>query len=451
MIATSISRLFALLARKLSGSGFGSRFAVILSGELVQALFHFVLNIVLVRMLSQQDYGLFAMVFVCGAVGITYIRAVVAVPATLFIARSFGRPGARAYDSVFGTGALAMSLGLGLVAAAALFPVMGAGSLAAGGFIGLYMFRSYLRIVLLARKAPRVAGLSDLAYAGVGIIALLGSVYGLPAISLDHAFLALALGHGCGIAISYIALREPLRLTIRPTLWRRYRAMWRTLAWSLTGVTTNTLQGQGMTLAFALLVGPAAFAPIAATLVLFAPLRIPTNALTNMVLAEVTELLAKGQAARANRIVVRSTAVIAVGCVLYGAAMLVALPMIELHLFKGRFDHEPMNWIAAGVWLAMLVSLLYAIPRAYLEACGAFRTIAWGSATAFVIGACIMIPVLLTLPSAFALLGLIASEAFIVLWLGRAFQQAAAGNDSSARSGLAGAPLAGAALQGRAG
>ncbi len=219
----------------------------------------------------------------------------------------------------------------------------------------------------------------------------------------------------------------------------------------MTGVTTNTLQGQGMTLAFALLAGPSEFAPIAATLVLFAPLRIPTNALTNMVLAEVSELLAKGQAARANRIVVRSTAVIAVGCLVYGAAMLVALPMIELHLFKGRFEHEPMNWIAAGVWGAMLVSLLYAIPRAYLEACGAFRTIAWGSATAFVIGACIMVPVLLTLPSAFALLGLIASEAFILLWLGRAFHRVAAGNDRAARAETSGLPLGAVGLQGRAG
>ncbi len=168
-----IATLASALSRKLSGGGFGSRFAVILSGELVQALFHFVLNIALVRSLSQQDYGLFAMVFVCGAVAITYIRSVVAVPATMFIARMVGRPGAKAFDSVFGTAALAMSLGLGLIATAALFPVMGAGSMAAGAFIGLYMFRSYLRIVLLARKEPRVAGLSDLVYAGVGIASLL--------------------------------------------------------------------------------------------------------------------------------------------------------------------------------------------------------------------------------------------------------------------------------------
>lgn len=434
MIATTRARLRALLPRNSPRGGFGSRFALILSGELVQALFHFVLNIVLVRVLSQADYGLFAMVFVCGAVGITYIRAVVAVPATMFIAPCHGRPAARAYDSLFGTGAVALSLASGGLAAACLVPALGAAGLAAGAFIGLYMFRSYLRIVLLACKAPRIAGLSDLVYAAIGLLSLSVSVYAAPSVSLAQAFMALALGHGCGIAISYVALRRPLRLTLRASLWRRYRAVWRKLAWSLTGVTTNTLQGQGMTLAFAMLVGPARFAPIAATLVLFAPLRIPTNALTNMVLAEVTELLAKGQAAQASRIVMRSTAIIAAGCLAYGAAMLLALPMIERHLFKGRFDHEPMHWIAAGVFAAMLVSLLYAIPRAYLEACGAFRTIAWGSASAFLIGACIMIPVLLTMPSAFALLGLIASEAYILVWLGRAFRLIAAGRGMAGRA-----------------
>ncbi|WP_204315246.1 hypothetical protein, partial [Klebsiella pneumoniae] len=65
---------------------------------------------------------------------------------------------------------------------------------------------------------------------------------------------------------------------------------------------------------FALIAGPAAYAPIAATLVLFAPLRIPTNALTNMVLPEITGLLAGNRLEPARRLVTRSTAIIAAGC-----------------------------------------------------------------------------------------------------------------------------------------
>ena len=410
-------------------AGFGRRFAVILSGELVQSLFHFVLNIVLVRRLGLHDYGLFAIVFTSGAVGIAYVRALVAVPATLFLSRSLGRPAARGYDVVFGSGALVVSASMAALAVLLLAPAIGWGALAGGAFIGLYAFRSYLRIVLLARKAPRVAGLSDLVYAGCGLafaVVFLGDT-GLAL--LDHAFVALALAHAAGIGISYVLLREPLRITVRRSLWRRYFSLWRSLLWSLTGVTSITVQGQGLTLAFAALVGPAAYAPIAATLVLFAPLRIPTNALTNMVLPEIGGLLAAGRLRAANGLVIRSTALIGLACLVYGAVMWGLLPLIEEHLFKCRFDHEPMNWIGAGVWGVVTVSLLYAIPRAYLEASAAFRTIATGAIMAALLGFAVMIPALLMLPSAFAIGGLFASEVATAIWSGSAFRRLARGSD----------------------
>ncbi len=404
------------------GSNFGGRFAVILSGEVIQSLFHFVLNIALVRALSQQDYGYFAIIFVCGAIGITYIRAAVAVPATSFLARARTEKAARAYDALFGTAALLVACAMTALLCLVLF-LAGAGSAwSAGAFVGLYAFRSYHRIVLLARKAPRIAGAGDLVYAVVGIVSIMACIMGLDHVSPTHAFLSLAFAHACGILFAFVALRQPVRLTLKPTLWRKYLAIWRSLSWSLAGITTNTLQGQGIVLAFAALVGPSHYAPIAATLVLFAPLRIPTNALTNMSLAEVTGLLAKGRVDLARQIVVRSNVAIAAGCLVYGAAMLLMLPLIERHLFANRFDHEPMGWIAAGIWLLMLVSLLYAIPRAFLEAAGSFRTIAWGSGIGLVISFSIMIPILLTLPSAFALIGLIASETFVLLWLLRAYR-----------------------------
>lgn len=409
--------------------GFGRRFAVVLSGELTQSLFHFVLNIVLVRTLSLHDYGLFAIVFTSGAVGIAYIRALVAVPATLFLSRSLGRPAERGYDVVFGSGALAVATAMAVLATAALVPAIGWGALSGGAFVGLYAFRSYLRIVLLARKASRIAGMSDLVYAALGLCFALLILRDDRGVLLTHAFLALAIAHAVGIAVSYVALREPIRVTFRRSLWRRYLALWRTLLWSLTGVTSITVQGQGLTLAFATLVGPAAYAPIAATLVLFAPLRIPTNALTNMVLPEITGLLAAGRGRAANRLVVRSTVLVALACLAYGACMWVLLPVIEHELFRSRFNHEPMNWIGFGVWSVVTISLLYAIPRAYLEACAAFRTIATGAIVAAILGFVIMIPMLLTLPPVLALAGLAASELATAIWSGNAFRHLSRSGD----------------------
>ncbi|WP_244537235.1 hypothetical protein [Methylobacterium pseudosasicola] len=411
------SRLAATVRAGLSG-----RFAVILSGELIQSLFHFALNILLVRELGAHDYGLFAIVFTVGAVGITYIRALVAVPATLHLARSLGRPAALGYDVMFGSGAALVSVLMALVTSVALVPVIGLGALAAGAFVGLYGFRSYLRIVLLARGRPRIAGLSDLVYALCGGMFVWRGLSGEGTALLDRAFLAIALAHAIAIAVAYGALRQRLRIALHPRARARYRAIWRTLAWSLAGVTSLTVQGQGLTLLFALLAGPAAYAPIAATLVLYAPLRIPTSALMNMVLPEISGLLAAGQVQAARKLVVRHVLLIGCACVVYGLVMAATLPLIEQVLFKGRFAGEAMGWIGLGVWAVVTTSLLYAIPRAYLEASAAFRTITAGAVASAALGFALMVPLLLLLPPASALLGLLASEIATLVWSVAAFR-----------------------------
>lgn len=400
----------------------GSRFAVILSGELVQSLFHFVLNILLARELSTRDYGLFAIVFTVGAVGITYIRALLAVPATLHLARSRGRPASRGYDVMFGSGAALVSALMALAVGLALMPVIGLGALAGGAFVGLYAYRSYLRLLLVARGRPRVAGLSDLIYASCGVLFLAIDIWAEGAALLDRAFLIIALAHAVGIAIPYGTLRERLRFSLHARARARYLAVWRSLAWSLAGITSLTVQGQGLTLLLAFVIGPGAYAPIAATLVLYAPLRIATVALTNMLLPDISSLLAKGQVRQTHRIVVRSAALIGGACFVYGAMMLVVLPTIETVLFKGRFDGEPMGWIGLGVWSIVTLALLYTIPRAFLEASAAFRTITEIAVVSAVLGFVITLPALVLLPSAYALLGLAASEA-LTLWLSvRAFR-----------------------------
>lgn len=398
------------------------RFAIILSGELLQSLFHFGLNILLVRELSAHDYGLFAIVFTVGAVGITYIRALVAVPATLHLARSLGRPAARGYDVMFGSGAALVSVAMALAVGVALVPVIGLGALAAGAFVGLYGFRSYLRIVLLARGRPRIAGLSDLVYAVCGgLLVVLGMGGGGTAL-LDRAFIAIALAHAIAIAVAFGALRQRLRVSLHARARARYRAIWRTLAWSLAGVTSLTVQGQGLTLLFAVLAGPAAYAPIAATLVLYAPLRIPTNALMNMVLPEIIGLLAAGQVGAAQRLVMRHVTRIGCACLIYGVTMAALLPTIEAVLFKGRFADEPMGWIGLGVWAVVTVSLLYAIPRAYLEASAAFRIITAGAVASAALGFGLMVPLLVLLHPATALLGLLGSELATLAWSLAAFR-----------------------------
>ncbi|MBE7248549.1 MAG: hypothetical protein INR63_26690, partial [Actinomycetospora chiangmaiensis] len=92
-----------------------------------------------------------------------------------------------------------------------------------------------------------------------------------------------------------------------------------------------------------------------------------------------------------------------------------------------RFAGEPMGWIGLGVWAVVTVSLLYAIPRAYLEASADFRTITAGAVASAALGFAIMVPALLLLPPATALLGLLASELATLGWSVEAFRGRARG------------------------
>ena len=57
------------------------RFVLMIGGEAMQSGLHFVLNLVLIGLLPQREYGLFAFTMVIGGVGLTYVRGLTAMPA----------------------------------------------------------------------------------------------------------------------------------------------------------------------------------------------------------------------------------------------------------------------------------------------------------------------------------------------------------------------------------
>ena len=83
--------------------------------------------------------------------------------------------------------------------------------------------------------------------------------------------------------------------------------------------------------------------------------------------------------------------------------------------------YVPIGW-ALGVWAVVTTSLLYAIPRAYLEASAAFRTITAGAVASAALGFALMVPLLLLMPPDTALLGLLASEIATLIWSVGAFR-----------------------------
>jgi O-antigen/teichoic acid export membrane protein len=390
------------------------RFLMILGGEGLQSAFAFALNISLARTLPATLYGVFAIVVLMGGFGIIYMRALLGVPACIYIPNSRSRDAARLYAVMFGSGALIVSLLAAAVVALSLIPWYSTGALAGGAFVGALSLRHYIRMALFAQGRAILATTSDVVFTSVaaGLCALL--VWrGAGDTLLRDVFLALASAHSVAIAVALAALRQPIRLSLRRSIRRRFAAMLPSMTWSIIGVTMANIQGQGAILLLSVIAGPAAYAPIAVTMTFFSPLRITASAVKNMLQPEISDTGTPASARRATDRILGGAAVIGAVCALYGAAIIWAYPAIARIVFAGRFGDAPLERIALYVWGTASVVALYYVPLALLEVRRDFKAITVVTA----IGAAIFIPLvallLETTSPAGALAGILGSESLV--------------------------------------
>lgn len=396
------------------------RFILMLGGEVTQSAFHFGINIVLARSLSPHDYGRFAILFLVGGLALTYIRSLAGVPATITIPPRAGRRAARGFDVTFGTVAVVLSATIAAGVCAALMATSDINALAGSLFVGLWSLRSYLRLALFAKHRPAISGLGDVVFALSGTAFTVAMIHFQGAPGLDETLFALACANGLGIVASLALLREPIRLSLGRSMRRRYGAMIPTLSWSLVNVTTANVQGQGQGLLVAAIAGPAAYAPMAATFVLFSPLRLSASALINMVQPEVAGHLARGDFTLARRFALICSGLLGLGCIAYGAILLSALELIEHRLFAGQFAAAPMMLIAVAAWAIVTVSLIHAPMRILMETMQDFRPLSVIAGVSVGFGAVAVIGLLLIAQPAWSLFGVLISEVVVLagcLWM----------------------------------
>ncbi len=390
------------------------RLALMIGGEAMQSGFHFALNILLVHMLSAQDYGVFAIVMVIGGLSLTYIRSLTAMPASIWIGQSRTKSAADIFEVTFGSGATLLSTLIGLGVAILLHLWLGTGAIAGGCFIGLWSMRSHLRTAFFALGRQKVVSFGDLAFtlSGVG---LTGVALWMRGDLLQEVLLVLAAANGLGIVVMLSLARRPVRVSFGRGVWRRYRRLRGQLGWSGVSVTMGNLQAQGMALLVAAIAGPAGYAPIAAVLVLFVPLRVGAAALVNMVQPELSGLLARGEIDKVWRRTKVWSAIMAAGGIIYGAGMIALLPFIKSQAFVGT----PIYLLGFLAWAIYTVSMLYVMPRAVLEILSAFRTLAFIAAAAAVVGMGTVGVILHMAPPAWSLAGAAISETIVLVasWL----------------------------------
>jgi hypothetical protein len=347
------------------------RLALVIGGEGLQSGLHFALNLVLIALLPAREYGAFAFVLVLGGVGLAYMRALAAMPASTYIGRAPSAAQANFYEGVFGAVALLLSVLLAAVAGAALATTSSDAAIGGAAVVGLWALRSHLRTVGFARRQAWAVTLGDAAFAVSGLVACAAALR-LDEDRLQAVLLALAFANVVGAAT--ISLTRCVRLRAdfgRRARWFYFRLA-RRLAWSLYSVTATIALGQGVAFLVVAVAGPAGFAPIAAMLAFFAPLRIFSMSLANMLQPEISRLAAAGDEEGWRQVRATWTRRAVLLALLYGNVCLAALP----HLHLRSLEHQPVMFIAASAWLLYAVVLAYLAPRILLETRMRFREIA---------------------------------------------------------------------------
>jgi hypothetical protein len=231
---------------------------------------------------------------------------------------------------------------------------------------------------------------------------------------LERAFLILCAANAIGIIAMLWKTGLPFRISFGRLMRRRYARILRQLGWAGLSVTLSNLQGQGVAFLVTAFGGPAAYAPIAATLLLFSPMRIAGTAVVNLLQPEIAGDLARGEIHKVWGELKLWPALGAAGCLLYGAAMTVVIPRIHLHMLDG----VPILVTGIFAWTIYALALLYLIPRIVLEVMSAFDTVSVIIAIAAAVGAVLIIGLLIVAPPIWALAGGAVSEfvVFVGYW-----------------------------------
>jgi hypothetical protein len=381
------------------------RFALVLGGEGLQSGLHFALNLAVMAMLPGREYGAFAFVLVLGGVGITYLRSLTALPAANFIGRARRARIADFHEGGFTATALALSLLIGAASVCALWAWSPAAAESGAAVVALWSFRSHLRGVGFARREAGPVMIADAAFAATGALASFAALrWGVD--KLDDVLLALAFANLVGCAAFFVARRRRPRVDFGRRARRFYFGLSRRLVWSLYSVTATILQGQGVAFLTVAIAGPAAFAPIAAMLAFFAPLRIFAMSLSSTLQPEISRVLALGDEAEWRSMRGDWTLRALLVALLYGDVGFAILPRLHMRALAGA----PVIFLAIAAWTLYAVVLGYLLPRFLLEARMRYREIALVTTLGSALGLGVTTALLQFAPTAYAILGAIAGE-----------------------------------------
>jgi O-antigen/teichoic acid export membrane protein len=398
-----------------------SRLALSVGAQALVSGFHFALNLVLLRLVTPYDYGVFAFAFVLAMFASAINNALISTPLTVYtpVIRD---PQTRAeQESMFSM------LNLLLFAALLLCGLVymhwakldSSVTLAVTLFVAVYSARHFSRSAGYARMRPLITASGDATYVGTGILVVLILVLSVAELRITHVLLALVTANLVAMSVERYRLYGGTRRWFTVRGLHSYAEVWQQSRWALAGSLTTLFLAQAHSVIITATNGPNAYAPLAAGFVLFGPVRVALLTWQNMVKPELAVALSESRQL-AVRQQIRTTTFITAGVVLAMSVLLLLLwPWIHKFLYAEQYGNQPMALIVALWSVITLFAASYNAPAAALQAMRDFRVLAMASIYGAVLSGVLVSVTLYFFHPETTLLGILAAEAFMAVYLTR--------------------------------
>ena len=411
---TPMSKIFAKGKKLVS-----SRLFLSVGAQGLVSGFHFALNLLLLRLVTPFDYGVFAFAFVLAMFASAINNALISTPLTVYTP-VIKDPTERAeQEAMFST--LNLALFVLLILGGVLYSynanMDSSISLAVTAFVAVYSARHYSRSAGYARMRPLITATGDSVYVGAGLLIVIGLVVTQDKLGITSILYALAAANLAAMIVERTFLHGKSRKWLSFGRLNTYGAVWLQSRWALAGSLTTLFLAQAHSVIITSTNGPNAYAPLAAGFVLFGPVRVALLTWQNMVKPELAVALSESRQ-DAVRKQIKTTTLLMAGAVLaMGIFLWIAWPLIHKFLYAEQYADQPMAYIV-GLWSVItLFAATYNAPAAALQAMRDFKVLAIASIYGAVLSGVMVSVFLYYFRPESTLLGILSAEVFMAIYL----------------------------------
>lgn len=399
-----------------------SRYALSVGAQALVSGFHFGLNLLLLRMITPYDYGIFAYAFVLALFASAINNALISTPLTVYTPVVKNEDERAQQEAMFSTLNLLLFLllvGLG-VGYAYLSDVAKPITLSVTLFVAVYSARQYSRSFGYARFKPLVTATGDIAYVVAGILFVATITLLNDSDEIVHlVLLALAGANLVAMFIERWRIHGIGRRWITFANIRNYGHVWLQSRWALVGALTTLFLSQAHGLIITWANGPGTFAPLAAGMVLFGPVRVALMTWQNMVKPELALALSENRGEAVKKQIQKTTVLMGLAVLAMGFCLWLAWPHVHALLYASKYSDQPMGYIVCLWAIITLFAAIYNAPSAALQAMRDFRVLAMSSVYGAVISGVLVALTLYFFKPETTLFGILAAECFMAVYLTR--------------------------------